>query len=418
MGQAKVQRLAVHSLMALAKEGNLDSVLRHNPSGDSLSPAERAQWQDIVYGCQRYLGTLNAQLRLLIAKPLPSREVEWLVVVALYLLQFSRHPDHAVVNEAVLASARMSGGRFKAVVNASLRRYLREKASLNTALARNDEARFNFPLWWIRYMRRTYPSCWREVLAAQMLHPPMTLRINRRFTTAAEYVVLLQQFGIEADVLDTYAVMLAQPVAVTRLPKFAQGWASVQDFGAQKAVPLLNPQPGEHILDACAAPGGKTGHLLESAACFVTALDIDAARLARVNDNLARLGLQARTVCADARLWAQEQPAGSFDAVLADVPCTASGVVKRHPESKWQRQGRDAAQLAEQNAPLLAALWQLVRPGGRMLLSTCSLFVEENQQQAERFLGTHADARLAQDLLLLPDASQDGFYYALFHKAD
>ena len=241
--------------------------------------------------------------------------------------------------------------------------------------------------------------------------------MNRRHGNAERYTALLQQAGIEAKILDDYAVRLNEAVPVQQLPQFAEGHVSVQDWGAQQAAYLLQPQDGERILDACAAPGGKTGHILEMADCALTALDIDPVRLQRVQDNLTRLGLHAQLHCAAAQNlddWWDGQP---FDAILADVPCTASGTIKRNPDIKWLRRPNDAAKTARQQEILLDCLWQTLKPGGRMLLATCSLFHEENGRQCQKFLQRHADAQLQHEQTLLPNDKQDGFYYALISKS-
>ena len=229
-----------------------------------------------------------------------------------------------------------------------------------------------------------------------------------RHANAEQYLAALHDAGLNGKILDDYAIRLAQAVPVAQLPRFAEGWASVQDFGAQQAAYLLNPQNGERILDACAAPGGKTGHILELADCDVTALDIAPQRLQRVQDNLARLHFQAALHCADAQHLSDWYNGEPFDAILADIPCTASGTIKRNPDIKWLRRPGDAYKTARQQEPLLDALWTTLKSGGRMLLATCSVFEEENQQQCHRFLNRHADARLHTEQTLIPSEKQDG----------
>ncbi len=343
-------------------------------------------------------------------------EIECLLLVALYQLGFTRTPVHVVVTEAVNVAAKVAQGKFKGLVNGVLRNFLRQQKGLNNLAQKNEEARLNHPVWMIRRLKQDYPAQWRDIVAANQAHPPMALRVNCRHMKADDYAILLSKEQIEATVLDEYCVILTKPVPVSVLPGFASGVVSVQDYGAQQAALLLNPQDGENVLDACAAPGGKTGHLLERAMCQLTALDIDAARLTRVEQNLLRLGLNAKLKCANAAQlsdWYEGQP---FDAILADVPCSATGVIRRHPDIKWLRQMPDAGKIAREQVKLLDSLWQVLKPSGRMLLATCSVFYEENQQQTEKFLLRHPDAKLITEKVLLPCEHNDGFYYALLQK--
>ncbi|MCG9723654.1 methyltransferase domain-containing protein, partial [Shewanella sp. Isolate7] len=233
---------------------------------------------------------------------------------------------------------------------------------------------------------------------------------------AEQYQQVLQDANIEAKILDDYAIRLAEPMPVSQLPQFATGVVSVQDFGAQQAAYLLNPQNGDRILDACAAPGGTTGHILELADCAVTALDIDAKRLARVQDNLTRLGFQAALHCAPAEDLSAWYDDCLYDAILADVPCTASGTIKRNPDIKWLRRPTDALKTARQQEAMLDVLWTTLKSGGRMLLATCSVFEEENSLQCRKFLQRHENATLREEKMFLPSEKQDGFYYALIDK--
>lgn len=417
MSMAQIQTLAVEIFELVASGRNLTQVLAEtlNKHKD-LSKQQRGALQDISFGVQRYLGCLKFYLRHLVPKALPAPEIEALIMIALYLLAYSKNAQHAVVDGAVNAASQMAKGNFKGLVNGVLRNFLRQKDKIQ-ALAQQDEtAKYNHPKWWVNYLKEYYPKHWHNILIANQGHPPMTLRVNQRKITTEAYLTLLQEKGMGAKILAESAIKLDVPVSVEMLPHFFEGYVSVQDFGAQYAAQILQPKDGEKILDACAAPGGKTGHLLEMANCQVMALDIDEARLVRVSDNLARLGLQAALKCADATrldLWFD---GNLFDAVLADVPCSASGIVRRHPEIKWSRQAGDAKKLAKQQMVLLDALWSTLKQDGRMLLATCSVFVEENTQQLESFLLRHANAHLLMQQTLLPSERTDGFYYALIQK--
>ena len=417
MSLANIQTLSAHSVAAVEAGRNLSDVLaeiwRDHPQ---LSAQERGALQDIAYGCQRFSGSLRALLGLMLNKPLPRADIRSLILAALYQLAYSRNAAHAVVNEAVRAAGKIGKGQYKALTNALLRRFLRERDSLMQQAQQSPEGRHNLPDWWLERLQQDYPEHWRQITEAFNSHPPMTLRINRRHTDAEGYLKILAEHGMQAEILGSHAVMLATPVPVSALPLFAEGVVSVQDWGAQQAAAWLNVQNGERVLDACAAPGGKSGHLLEWADCKLTAIDIYPARLQQVRDNLNRLGLSAELHAADARQWASCYDGSLFDAVLADVPCTASGVARRHPDIKWLRRPQDAGSTAAQQTDLLDALWRTLKPGGRMLLSTCSLFTEENGSQLQAFLQRHPDAACTRSETLLPNPHQDGFYYALIHK--
>lgn len=416
MSMAHVQQLAAHAIGEVLNGRNLSEVLAQlMQQHPELSVADKGALQDLSHGSLRHLGLLQ-QLVHQMTKTLPPVEIVHLLVIALYQLHFTRNAAHAVVNEAVNYARQLQGGHYQKLINALLRRFLRERETLLAHALKQDEARYNLPDWWLNYLKKHYPQHWHNIVTVMTQHPPMTLRINRRYTDAEQYLAKLTASGIAAKILDTHSIMLQQAIAVQRLPDFAAGHVSVQDFGAQQAVPMLNPQNGERILDACAAPGGKTGHILEWSDCDVTALDIDPLRLKRVQDNLQRLQQRAHLHCADAKelhLWYDNN---TFDAILADVPCTASGVVKRHPDIKWLRQPQDSQKTALQQEALLDSLWLTLKSGGRLLLATCSIFMEENQQQLTRFLTRHADACERQSRVLLPNSRQDGFFYALIDK--
>lgn len=417
MSLRKVQLAAARTLLAVASGQNLSHVLTaEKKQQQHWLPGERAMFTDLAYGCQRFAGSLKFYLNALLDKPLRDQECNALLQVALYQLAYTQNAPHAVVHEAVAAAASIAKGRYKGLCNALLRRFLRERDTLLAALQKDRVARDNFPLWWLKRLEQDYPHDARRMIECAALHPPLTLRINRRRTSATAYLAALHAAGLDATVLDEYTLRLNEPVPVSRLPNFEQGLVSVQDWGAQRAAHLLAVQDGERVLDACAAPGGKTTHLLEMAEIELTALDIDVARLQQVADNLARLNLSAQLHVADAANVAAWFDGVPFDAILADVPCTASGVVRRHPDIKWLRRPTDAAKTAAQQVPLLDALWGCLKPGGRMLLATCSVFREENSAQCAAFLARHADAVCRCEEIMLPDENRDGFYYALLDK--
>ncbi len=329
------------------------------------------------------------------------------------------------------ASSQPELARGKGFVNAVLRTLLRridgEPAAL-AAVIDDDATRLELPDWWLARLRDAYPDDWRRVATSALVSPPLTLRVNRRRTTRDAYLARLADAGVAAHALgDDDAVRLDRPAPVARIPGFAEGLVSVQDEAAQRAAALLDVADGMRVLDACAAPGGKTGHLLERADVDCVALDVDAARLARVRENLDRLGLEATLVAGDAARPATWSEGRRFDRILADVPCTASGILRRHPDIRWLRREADVASLSGTAQQITGALWSLLDPGGKLLLVTCSVFPEESARHAARFAATHADARaLPAPGQLLPTGDgrstgssaqdHDGLFFALFEK--
>jgi 16S rRNA (cytosine967-C5)-methyltransferase len=392
-----------------------------------LTPQERGATQDLVYGTLRHLTRLESYLNALLSKPTTDEEVRCLLLAALYQLAYAKTPEHAAVNQSVDAARGLKKDWAAGFVNGVLRNFLRRRQELVAQAERRDTTRFSTPRWWIDKLRLQYPQHYRDMLETSLGHPPMTLRVNARKTSRAEYETLLSEAGIAFTVAGPVALQLETPVAVERLPKFGEGWVSVQDAGAQLAAGLLDLQPGQRVLDACSAPGGKTAHILETADVDLLALDKDDKRLARVRENLERLGLAATVQRGDAaetpvpgRAWWDGKP---FQRILADVPCSASGVVRRHPDIKWLRRPEDIAGFALEQRRILDALWRVLESGGKLLYATCSVFSEENQRVVAAFLADHADAEqlplpqyesgFAQ---LLPDANHDGFFYALLAK--
>ena len=398
----------------------LPELWRRHPK---LSSQARGATQDLVYGTLRHLTRLESYLSALLSKPTTDEEVRCLLLAALYQLAYAKTPQHAAVNQAVDAARSLYKDWAAGFVNGVLRNFLRRKEELIAQAERRDTTRFSMPRWWIDKLRVQYPQQYRAILESGLSHPPMTLRVNARKASRPEYEALLSEAGIAFSMVGPLALQLETPVAVERLPKFGEGWVSVQDAGAQLAPTLLDLQPGQRVLDACSAPGGKSAHMLETADVDLLALDKDEMRLARVRENLQRLGLQATVKCGDAAetgAWWDGKP---FQRILADVPCSASGVVRRHPDIKWLRRPEDIAGFAAEQQRILNALWRVLESGGKLLYATCSVFTEENQRVVEAFLADHADAErlplpnyesgFAQ---LLPDANHDGFFYALLAK--
>ena len=448
----------------------------------ALPAALRPGVQALVFDALRHWG-LSMALRRLLCRQEPAPLVAALLELALGLLDAAAeaaeaaaltpaaegvrlphglrplYPAHTLVDQAVAALRLLQlPAALRGFVNACLRRFLRERAALREQALRDPVARWNHPLWWIELLQRDHPGHWQGILSANQRAAPMVLRVNRRRCRRADYLQHLQQAGHAAQAWGVDGVLLAQALPVQQLPGWAQGWVSVQDGAAQLAAPLLlgglglGLQAGAaataataayrpRILDACAAPGGKTAHLLECADAELLALDLDPERCPRIEQNLQRLGLQAELRCADAAqpaAWWDGQP---FDAILLDAPCSASGIVRRHPDVRWLRRPTDVAQLVAQQQRLLQALWPLLRPGGHLLYATCSVFVDEGERGVQAFAQRHADAeRLPAPGQLLPGCrvgattgaqqtsdgegvigdnlarETDGFFYALWRK--
>ncbi len=403
------------------KGRNLDVALANG----HVPPAARAAVQDIAYSTLRQYGRGDFLLGHLLRAPLKEPAVHAVLLAALARLEARPAEAHTTVDQAVHAANTLAAGRFKSLANAVLRNFLRQKETLLAAADADSVALWRHPPWWIDLLQRSHPERWQEILTSANQRPPMTLRINQRKTTREAYAQTLVTAGIATfPVADTTsALRLEQAVGVERLPGFSDGLASVQDAAAQRTPQLLAPIAGQRILDACAAPGGKTAHLLECGDFDLLALEADARRSQRIHENLQRLGLSATVKVADCREVARWWDGRPFDRILADVPCSASGVVRRHPDAKWLRRPEDVASFATVQAEIIDALWSTLKPGGRMLYCTCSVFPPENQQQIDAFVARHADARRvpigangALDLQLLPCAEHDGLYYALLEK--
>ncbi|QBM30279.1 16S rRNA (cytosine(967)-C(5))-methyltransferase RsmB [Hydrogenophaga pseudoflava] len=420
-------------VLAVEQGRSLTEVLPQVPSG--LRPGV----QSLTFQVLRHLGTARAVARLLARRP-PAPAALALLHTALALLigdgQGASYPPHTLVDQAVDAAKRGRDTRMQSgFLNACLRRYLRESSALLAQARQDPSALWNHPAWWVERVRRDHPAHWEAILAASNQPGPMVLRVNRRRVTREAYAAQLAEQGIGAVPLGEDGLLLASPQPVERLPGFDQGLCSVQDGAAQLAAGLLlegrDWRRGDRVLDACAAPGGKTAHLLERADLDLLALDVDPRRCERIHQNLQRLGLQAEVRAADAGEpsgWWDGRP---FDAILLDAPCTASGIVRRHPDVRWLRRPGDVGQLVAIQRRLLDTLWPLLKPGGRLVYCTCSVFRAEGQEQVDAFLERHTDA------LALPSPGHlrpgtviangefndndpggyDGFFYARMDKA-
>lgn len=417
-----VQLLAARAVREVLDGRNLNQILddlRRRNAG--LTPQQRSALQDMSYSTLRWYARLDALLDALLERSLKDAQIRYLLLVALGQLEYGKSPPHAVVDNAVRAAAGTGQPWAKGLVNAVLRNFLRRRDALVEQVDLEPTIRLSYPSWWIAKLQAQYPADWESMLDAGNDHPPMTLRVNSRKVTRDTYLAMLSEVDIDAHVAGECGITLERPVPVDKLPGFRDGLVSVQDLGAQRAAPFLDVKNGMRVLDACSAPGGKTAHLLEMADIDLVALDNDRARLGKVSENLQRLSLSAEVREGDAACTAQWWDGRPFDRILADVPCSASGIVRRHPDIKWLRRQTDIPAFAGQQAVILRALWSTLAKGGKLLYATCSVFHEENCQQVETFLAVTTDARRLplsglEEGQLLPCKRHDGFYYALLQK--
>ena len=407
---------------------------------ETLATLPRAQARDAAlvqemsYGTLRWFDQLATVAALFLDKPLKTKDqdVYALLLIGLYQLIHMRVARHAAVKETVEAAAALKKPWAKNLLNACLRASLREEARAQAAIAASPQAAFSHPAWLLEEIKRHWPENWATILVANNERPPLVLRVNRLHQSRDQYLARLAQAGIAATAhpLSETAVVLDTPVAVSELPGFAAGDVSVQDAAAQLAATLLDAQPGERVLDACAAPGGKTGHLLEHmpGLAELVALDRELKRIKLIRENLTRLGLSANTIIGDAANPAPWWDGRPFERILADVPCSATGVIRRHPDIKIRRQPEDLVRLATTQESILDGLWPLLKPGGKLLYITCSILPVENENQMTAFLRRHPDATEETLLLnvgqaravgrqILPgNSGMDGFYYAKLRK--
>ena len=401
---------------------NLTQVLSETLRTKFNTAQERGALQDLCYGTLRHYSRLVFMLDSLLDRPVQDAALRNLLLVAMYQLQYTKAGAHVVVDQAVKA-AKSSNPAASGLINAVLRNYLRRQPELQEAADHEDESHYAYQKWWIDAVKAQYGTRAYEILEAGNQHPPMTLRVNARHASVAEYQKILAAQDIVTQIIEPNALKLERPVPVDRLPKFNEGWVSVQDAGAQYAARLLDVEDGMRVLDACAAPGGKTTHLLELAELDLVALDKKEQRLQRVRESLQRLHMEAEITCGDAAKPEDWWDGKLFQRILADVPCSASGVVRRHPDIKWLRRPEDIESFAAQQEQILESLWPLLERGGKLLYATCTIFARENEQVVSAFLSQHGDAVRSgisvpgmSDGQLLPNKDHDGFFYALLHK--
>jgi 16S rRNA (cytosine967-C5)-methyltransferase len=425
-----LRAVAADVLLAVEQGQSLSQCLP--PALTRLAPDERSALQALCYGTCRWFHQLDGELYSRLKKPLrkPDRIVHHLMLVGLFQLRFSQHAAYAILNESVEACRALDKPHLTGLVNGVLRAAEREGPPEPT----NEAGRYSHPGWMVEKLRHNWPDDWSAILNSNNAQAPMTLRVNALRFTRNQYLNLLSEAGIDgaSTRFAPFGIQLAHPVPVDQLPWFAEGAVSVQDEAAQLCTTLLDLAPGQRVLDACAAPGGKTCAILESCGALgeVVAIDESASRLPRVQENLERLDLPATLIHANAAntdLWWDGQ---AFDRILLDVPCSASGVIRRHPDIKLLRRESDIVPLAGIQLGFLDALWSILKPGGRLVYATCSVFPQENHRIIQRFCKQQSTAVLVEPEVpwgrdmgagrqLLPDpTSHDGFFYAVLEKPE
>ena len=405
---------------------------------DKVAAKDKGLLQEICYGVLRYLPELEHDVRGLMQKPLTGKQrvFHFLLLVGVYQIKYMRIPDHAAVSETVAATDALKNRHMKSLINGVLRNFVRASENNkpnNSQETLPDALKYNHPGWFIKKLQQGYPEQWQQILNANQQKPPMWLRANQLHHTSAEYQNLLATAEISISSIEplSHAIELSRPCDVSKLPGFEQGWISVQDGAAQQAARILDCQRGDIVLDCCAAPGGKTCHILEQTPdiASMTAIDVEASRLVRVEENLTRLGLTAQVITADAansKTWWQGE---LFDRILLDAPCSGTGVIRRHPDIKWLRKASDIDALVKLQQQILKETWSLLKPGGTLLYATCSVLPQENSEQIEYFIENNSDAKLLNidcaenesnetiGWQLLPgEKNMDGFYYAKLLK--
>ena len=428
MKKLNLRSMAAQAIEKVVEQGqSLSNILP--PLQQKVSDKDKALLQELCFGVLRTLSQQEWLINKLMSRPMTGKQrtIHYLIMVGFYQLLHTRIPPHAALAETVEGAVAIKRPQLKGLINGVLRQFQRQQEEL-VAEFNQSEQRFLHPEWLLKRLQKAYPQQWESIVDANNQRPPMWLRVNRIHHTRDEWLALLEHAEMSGFTHDAYpdAVRLASPAPVQALPGFDQGWVTVQDASAQGCITWLAPQNGERILDLCAAPGGKTTHILEAAPqAKVLAVDVDEQRLSRVYDNLKRLGLKAEVKQGDGRTPSQWCGDEQFDRILLDAPCSATGVIRRHPDIKWLRRDRDINELAQLQSEILDAVWSHLKSGGTLVYATCSVLPEENAQQIGAFLKRTPDAALhmtgtddVPGIQNLPGAEEgDGFFYAKLIKA-
>ncbi|UXY11412.1 16S rRNA (cytosine(967)-C(5))-methyltransferase RsmB [Kosakonia sp. ML.JS2a] len=425
--QFNLRSMAAQAIEQVVEQGqSLSNILP--PLQQKVSDKDKALLQELCFGVLRVLPQLDWLINKLMSRPMTGKQrtVHYLIMVGFYQLLHTRIPAHAALAETVEGAVAIKRPQLKGLINGVLRQFQRQQEELLAEFA-NSENKYLFPTWLLKRLQKAYPQQWQPIVEASNQRPPMWLRVNRQHHTRDSWLALLEETGLHGFTHPDYpdAVRLETAAPVAALPGFTEGWVTVQDASAQGCIPFLAPENGERILDLCAAPGGKTTHILEAApGADVLAVDIDEQRLSRVYDNLKRLGMKAQVKQGDGRFPAQWCGDEQFDRILLDAPCSATGVIRRHPDIKWLRRERDIPELVQLQSEILDAIWPHLKTGGTLVYATCSILPEENSLQVAAFLTRTPNAKLSQTGSLdqpgqqnLPGAEEgDGFFYAKIIK--
>jgi 16S rRNA (cytosine967-C5)-methyltransferase len=421
------QLLSAKVLEMLLSGSNLDksfdAVFSSNRNSDQ--EIQESQIKALTYGSVRFLGKSRFIINQLVKNKIENRLIECLIHIALYQLSQEKFNNFTIVNQAVDAAKKINF-RKSNFVNAILRNYLRSKDDLQKLLNENPVSKYSYQNWWINKVKEEFKNDWETILEIGNQHPPLTLRVNIRKVNIEKYSETLMKNGLEHEVISNIGVIIKHPLNINNIPGFLEGQVSIQDYGAQIASELMGIRKGQKILDACAAPGGKTCNILESEDVDITALEIDEIRAEKINDNLKRLELNANVIhgsLSNNNLW---WDGGHFDRILLDVPCSASGIVRRHVDIKWLRQMNDLKKFSEMQYLLLNSAWPLLKSGGRLLYATCSIFCNENRDVIEKFKKKFMDVKEIELIYpnnikhiknqLVPSENHDGLFYALLEK--
>jgi len=422
----KVAQLTAANIVKDVLEGNnLNKVFQKYSKENKINPKDLSQIKDLVFGTLRSYGKTKFVINKLVKRPPPNLLISTLLHVALFQLISNRSNSYTVVDQAVSASNSVNK-KYTAFINGVLRNFLRERVIILDEAEKNEEAKYSYPIWWINQIKKEYPKSWENILDMGNSHPALIIRVNIKKVSINKYIKRLEEHKIEHKLLGNEAILIKKPMPVDSLPGFNEGEVSIQDYGAQLATRLLDLKKNHNVLDACAAPGGKACHMIEIEEIKLTAVEADKKRVERINENIKRLGHTFKVINSEIKADNAWWDKNLFDRILLDVPCSASGIVRRHIDIKWLRRRSDLAYFHEKQFELLRTSWEMLKPLGKLLYVTCSLFEMENRLVVDRFLKdekTAVEIKIkfpknvnVDDNQLLPSLFHDGLFYVLFQK--